>query len=496
MRDESRTNLSAAVERLRARALLVAFTRSFLRVLFYALCVAAIVLFFAPKTSLVALAVASLALALVVALALAFARRPDARAAAKRFDDVAALKDRVSSAIDLADVKGPMVDALIDDAVSHSRAIEPARVYPLAAPREGWLLPIPLALAALALLLPTWMSADAAPNAEVAASVGNGIKELKEYVAKQKEQDLSPERKQLLGELEKIASELSKDNLQKKDALAQIAAMQQELEKQKEDLEKQKLELEQRIKNAKRNEETKKLAEEMNRGNYSDAAAKLAEMMDALQKKIAKLKEQKADKKDIEEAEKELEELREIKAKLAKLMNVQYDIGEVKKVLEFLDALEGELGALPDEKIVDARFLKLGQCKNPGKPKFIVKLHDRLISKENKAGKATMDNFFGEEKRENAKTEEHKVTVHEGKGSSSFTQTQVANDGSRSRLNEREVLAAEKRAAEDTIQRQEIPAGYREYIRRYFDRLQPDRAAADGTSEEAPSSGAPATKEK
>ena len=32
-------------------------------------------------------------------------------------------------------------------------------------------------------------------------------------------------------------------------------------------------------------------------------------------------------------------------------------------------------------------------------------------------------------------------------------------------------------------QRQEIPAGYRDYIRRYFDGIQPDRGAA---SEEAP----------
>ena len=30
------------------------------------------------------------------------------------------------------------------------------------------------------------------------------------------------------------------------------------------------------------------------------------------------------------------------------------------------------------------------------------------------------------------------------------------------------------KAAEDTMQRQEVPAGYRDYLRRYFDGMQPD----------------------
>jgi hypothetical protein len=34
-------------------------------------------------------------------------------------------------------------------------------------------------------------------------------------------------------------------------------------------------------------------------------------------------------------------------------------------------------------------------------------------------------------------------------------------------------LAAERRAAEDTIQQQDIPAGYRAYILKYFDGIQP-----------------------
>jgi hypothetical protein len=86
-----------------------------------------------------------------------------------------------------------------------------------------------------------------------------------------------------------------------------------------------------------------------------------------------------------------------------------------------------------------------------------------------------MANFFGDEATRTPNTrEEHKITVREQKGKSAFTQTQVANDGSKSRLNAKDVYAAEKRAAEDTIEQQDIPAGYREFIRKYFEGIQPE----------------------
>ena len=91
------------------------------------------------------------------------------------------------------------------------------------------------------------------------------------------------------------------------------------------------------------------------------------------------------------------------------------------------------------------------------------------------AGRATTKDFLGEEgKRTEGTREEHRQTIRETTGQSSFTQTQVANDGSKSGRDAREVFLAEKKAAEEAIQRQEIPAGYREYLRRYFDGVQPE----------------------
>ena len=91
-----------------------------------------------------------------------------------------------------------------------------------------------------------------------------------------------------------------------------------------------------------------------------------------------------------------------------------------------------------------------------------------------KAGTGSIRDFLGEEA---TKTEgnlvEEKITIRQTTGKSSFTQTKVANDGSKSARKATEVYLSEKQAAEDTIQRQDVPAGYKRYLERYFDGIQP-----------------------
>lgn len=91
------------------------------------------------------------------------------------------------------------------------------------------------------------------------------------------------------------------------------------------------------------------------------------------------------------------------------------------------------------------------------------------------AGQGTAENFLAEEgNRTEATREEEKVSVRQTDGKSTFTRTQVANDGSQSHLAAKEVLLSEKRAAEDTIQRQDVPAGYRKYLETYFNGIEPE----------------------
>ena len=91
-----------------------------------------------------------------------------------------------------------------------------------------------------------------------------------------------------------------------------------------------------------------------------------------------------------------------------------------------------------------------------------------------RAGTGSIRDFLGEEAiRTEADLTQEKITIRQTTGKSSFTQTKVANDGSRSAREATEVYLTEKQAAEDTIQRQDIPAGYKRYLQRYFDGIQP-----------------------
>ncbi|MDA1263586.1 MAG: hypothetical protein O2816_00745 [Planctomycetota bacterium] len=85
-----------------------------------------------------------------------------------------------------------------------------------------------------------------------------------------------------------------------------------------------------------------------------------------------------------------------------------------------------------------------------------------------------MKDFLGEDGgRVDADHNLEKITIRQGSGASSFTQTRVANDGSKTKLEAKELFLAGKQAAEDTVQRQDVPAGYRQYLKRYYDSIQP-----------------------
>ncbi len=86
-----------------------------------------------------------------------------------------------------------------------------------------------------------------------------------------------------------------------------------------------------------------------------------------------------------------------------------------------------------------------------------------------------MKDFLGDKEMRTGNTrEENRQTIRETSGQSSFSQIVTANDGSKSQREAQEVYLSELRAAQDAIQRHEIPAGYREYLRKYFEGIQPD----------------------
>lgn len=494
MNQQAQTTLAASVARLRRRSIFVTFVRAELRWLFYTFLTLAIgaaiwnglqMLGMTPRQNdlpLLTLTFAALGMATFAAALQTWLERPGSVTVAKAWDDSTGGKDRLATAIQLGEAQTPMGRALISEAVETTKRVEPARVFPVRVPREGWLLPLPIGVAIVLSFLPGWINAGPTPDPIVTEALHNQAANIKNFISKERAKEQTPQRKDLLERLDRLATDLSTDKTRKKEALAELAKLMDDMRKDDKEQEKKKLELEKMLKNFQTNDKNRDLTDELNQGKYDDAANRIEKMIDDLKEQIRKKKEEKANKDELDKLEDQLKKAQDVKAQLLKMLQVKLNMKNAKEVMEFLGALEGELGELPDEEIVDGKPGKcLGACSRPATGP-IVRLSERSLTKGRKAGRATMTNFFGdEEKRTANQREEHKITIKEQKGKSAFSQTQVANDGSRSKLGAKEILAAEKHAAEDTIERQDIPAGYRDYLRKYFDGIQPDDSAEKDT---------------
>jgi hypothetical protein len=350
-------------------------------------------------------------------------------------------------------------------------------------PRECYLLPLPILLTLGFLLLPAWVTPADARAEVVRETLEAQAMRIADYVAYESSRSPSTGKRRVLARLEKLAAELTRKKISKKDAMAELAKLMKELDGEKEEERKKREELRRLIRNFQTNEKNRDLADSLNKGNYQDAANRVKRLLEELRRKAKKLAKKKhktkAEFEELRKLREAVKKLEDVEARLVRLMNLQMDMNMRGEVIDFLKDVEGDLAELPEEEVEDQKFMRLGDLNQPnpgGQQGKVRRLKGRQLARPGQnAGRDTMEEFQGdEEKRTDNEREEHKLKIREGKGQSSFTQTQVANDGSRSEVEAKEVYQAERKAAEETMQRQEIPAGYREYLRRYFDGIQPD----------------------
>ena len=150
-----------------------------------------------------------LGLAVVSGAGAAMLGRPSEAALAKDYDDAVGLKDRVSSSVELMGQTSPMIDALAVEAAQATRSVPPGRVYPYHVPREGWWLPVPALLIAAVLFLPGLLRADPPVDTAFETSVENRIEGLEELLSEERNKQLTPRRKELMEELEKLNREVA-----------------------------------------------------------------------------------------------------------------------------------------------------------------------------------------------------------------------------------------------------------------------------------------------
>jgi hypothetical protein len=429
-----------------------------------------------PAVALLA-AGAVLALALLAAGIAAVVVPVDPVAVAKRYDDRVGTKDLVSSSLELP-AAGAFAEVVREEAAAATGRAGARDLYPAAlAPEHRWL-PLPAAAIAAGLLFPLLTKPPEPPPdprlPEVLASAADRLHEL----ARQRESELTdPDLRDRMQQLNDLAERFANEQLTKKESLAELARLASQLDRKRDELEQRKLEIEQTAAKLARGEEMQDVRRDMDAGKYREAAQKVRKKIEAAQKKLDEARQRQAGKLELDALQKKLKELRDLLAELEQLDALGRDLGFLVETLEALERIEGELGELGEFDGLEFDDAEVGRPGMRRRPQPDDMPPDKLLLYPSEdAGKGHRKQVLGNARRSLTEREEKEARLREGKGKSSFGQVRTANDGSRSAAEYRETFVAAKRAAEDAIYRQNIPAGYRSYIRRYFDTMQPDEA--------------------
>lgn len=93
------------------------------------------------------------------------------------------------------------------------------------------------------------------------------------------------------------------------------------------------------------NEQTKDLAEQVENGDYDEAARKLKQLEKDLEKKLKDPKKPLSPE-EREKLEREIKKMKELQAKLIRMRNLKLNIQQSAQVLDFLADFEGEIGEI------------------------------------------------------------------------------------------------------------------------------------------------------
>lgn len=415
-------------------------------------------------------------LSAVVAMIAAWLMPVDTVAVAKRYDDRLGIKDLVSSSLQLEGETSDFARAVREDAAAASGRVGAGELYPMRAPREMSWLPPPLAAALLAVLLPILTApTPRPPNPAVAPMLVAGADALAALQERWRDQlaelGATPE---LLQGLKNSAEKLREAEMDKRQSLAELARLASQLDKARKEMQQQKLLVEKNAAKLARGEEFKNVQRDMEAGRYREAANRVREKLKELEKKLKEAVEKKAGKLEIEKLKKQMAQMKNLLAELDQLQAMGRQMGFFAETLEVLERIEGALGELGEFDGLEVE-VEIGRMRRGRQPQQMGDQDKLLVSPGNDAGHGHAKAVLGEGKRALTAREEAEVErLRETKGKSQFGQVKTANDGSRSRQAYNEAHLAAQRAAEDAIYRQNIPAGYRRYIRRYFETMQPD----------------------
>ncbi len=469
------------------------------------------------------LAVAVLAAAAVIGAAVALTRRVSMIHAAAVIDRASGLQDRTNSAVDFIrrHVESPLVELQISDADGRVHEVHARRVvrfFPGAARRRAlWSIVAVAVLAAfwgVNLLVPKPVEAVVLPD-EAVMQAGRDLKEVADAVRERIENVRLKEAKELLEKLDRLAEELAQGEMTKKQVLSEVTKIQEEAEEQqaktRKDLTSAKEDLKEAAKELQDEELSRKLAEAMRKGELKKASDEMEKFADALKehKDKRKLMRRKLRKAAEKMDAKELAKLAEYLVKASDYLDTgdmeiteqELDLAALELLnIEDLEILEGILADIMDGAMVAKLNLGKGKlvlakgCKGCMGLRLPIKMIGpggarKSNSPSNSAGTATDNAPYGKRTDLDAGRRVEGLHGEVGKEGETFVEiSKVAESKETSSTAYREAFSEYAKAALEALSYEEIPLGYRYYVRSYFESIRPGGdggAAGDGGPEGA-----------
>ncbi len=466
--------------------------------------------------------VVSWAVATVAAGIYAFLTHLDPIMTAKSLDDRYGFKDQVASALDLSGVDREFAHAAGERANQLLASTRPREVFPFSLPRMA-------ALTAAAVILLT-LAATILFDADLSASqmredISALADRLRRYALEREKEARTKEERDVLKRLKKLADQLKKKEITKKKALEEAAALRKALGKKHQELSMKGFNLRKAAEALAKCKDTRPIAKELLRRNVRGAADSTKELADAVKGRKA-LKENTEFEKLSEafhNAAPYMGPLRSTSQRIARasrfyerdttsreLNNLARQMKQDAEAAQLSDLLQGGMRALEQlqEGLGGIREFKRGKGaralsefmlphgsgrkgsgagmpggkgmkRGQGLGRTLGSLKDK--EKGPGIGRGTDPNLYGKTVRQKSQRDPYLLRPNEAKGKSEYFQVKSAREAARSGVDYKNIFVNYKRRAENTLYSEQVPIGYREYVRRYFENIRPpeDPAAKD-----------------
>lgn len=400
-------------------------------------------------------------------------------------DEHAHLQDRVSSAWEFMELRDLSEAHLVQirDAIQHAEGLNFGKVFGVQWPRQALALPLVLALLVFSFFVPSISPAKPAAKDPLRLAQLQQLEELKQELAAK--QDLPEEIQDAIRKLEDVRKQFERGEIGERDVMLQLARLDEVLRSKVAELPVENLEAEMNamVPHLSASAATLSAAKAMKEQQFDKAAQELKNLADKVEeKKLAR-----------EEQKQLAAQLGVAAAKLGKKKSsdsFSSDLAQASESLEksdsegFKSATKGmsdKLGTLKKSKLLKQASNKIGMCKGGlcqcTNSVLGYCLSPQTLNKSKgglKAGSSTAGDPLGDANRlADSYKKMLQIAGQAGQGPTE-TETEITEGQlSQSQLKAKELHASYTAAAEEVIEKENIPLSHRYHVKRYFQAIRP-----------------------